>query len=90
MTRGEQRRFASVPNSRLARLGKGSPRQPELHPQAVRGQLGGFVFIMRYLKTSEAAALLSVTPSTLRAWERRFGFPRPQRSPGGHRFYTLR
>ena len=42
---------------------------------------------MRYLKTNEAAALLDVGPSTLRAWERRFGFPRPQRSPGGHRAY---
>ena len=23
----------------------------------------------------------------MRAWERRFGFPNPQRSPGGHRAY---
>jgi DNA-binding transcriptional MerR regulator len=44
--------------------------------------------VMRYLKTSEAAALLNVSPNTLRAWERRFGFPRPQRSPGRHRLYT--
>jgi DNA-binding transcriptional MerR regulator len=43
---------------------------------------------MRYLKTSEAAALLNVSPNTLRAWERRFGFPKPQRSPGQHRLYT--
>src|SRR4030081_1729811 len=43
---------------------------------------------MRYLKTSEAAALLNVSPNTLRAWERRFGFPKPQRSPGRHRLYT--
>ncbi|HSC02855.1 MAG TPA: MerR family transcriptional regulator [Solirubrobacteraceae bacterium] len=43
---------------------------------------------MRYLKTTEAAALLDVGPSTLRAWERRFGFPKPQRSHGGHRHYT--
>jgi MerR family transcriptional regulator, light-induced transcriptional regulator len=42
---------------------------------------------MRYLKTTEAAALLNVGPNTLRAWERRFGFPQPQRSPGGHRAY---
>jgi MerR family transcriptional regulator, light-induced transcriptional regulator len=43
---------------------------------------------MRQLKTSEAAALLNVSPNTLRAWERRFGFPRPQRSRGRHRLYT--
>jgi len=43
---------------------------------------------MRYLKTSEAATVLNVSPNTLRAWERRFGFPKPQRSPGRHRLYT--
>jgi DNA-binding transcriptional MerR regulator len=43
---------------------------------------------MRYLKTSEAAAVLNVSPNTLRAWERRFGFPKPQRSPGKHRLFT--
>src|SRR5438046_10580899 len=43
---------------------------------------------VRTLKTSEAAALLNVSPNTLRAWERRFGYPRPQRSPGRHRLYT--
>src|SRR6201987_3873965 len=43
---------------------------------------------MRYLKTSEAAALLNLSPNTLRAWERRFGFPKPQRSPGKHRLFT--
>jgi DNA-binding transcriptional MerR regulator len=43
---------------------------------------------LRYLKTSEAAALLNVSPNTLRAWERRFGFPKPQRSPGKHRLFT--
>lgn len=43
---------------------------------------------MRYLKTSEAAALLNVSPNTLRAWERRFDFPKPQRSPGKHRLFT--
>src|ERR1700738_3822334 len=44
--------------------------------------------VMRFLKTSEAAALLNVSPNTLRAWERRFGFPKPQRSPGKHRLFT--
>ena len=43
---------------------------------------------MRTLKTSEAAALLNVSANTLRAWERRFGYPQPRRSTGGHRLYT--
>jgi DNA-binding transcriptional MerR regulator len=43
---------------------------------------------VRTLKTSEAAALLSVSPNTLREWERRFGYPKPLRSPGKHRHYT--
>jgi DNA-binding transcriptional MerR regulator len=42
---------------------------------------------MRTLKTREAAALLSVSPNTLRAWERRFDYPRPQRTKGQHREY---
>jgi MerR family transcriptional regulator, light-induced transcriptional regulator len=40
---------------------------------------------MAYLRTAEAARLLNVSPNTLRAWERRFGFPQPTRSEGGHR-----
>jgi MerR family transcriptional regulator, light-induced transcriptional regulator len=43
---------------------------------------------LRTLKTSEAAALLNVTPNTLRTWERRFGYPKPQRLPGKHRLYA--
>jgi MerR family transcriptional regulator, light-induced transcriptional regulator len=33
--------------------------------------------------------MLGVSPNTLRSWERRYGFPRPHRSPGGHRQYGL-
>jgi MerR family transcriptional regulator, light-induced transcriptional regulator len=43
---------------------------------------------MRSLKTREAAALLNVSPNTLRTWERKFGYPRPLRSPGRHRAYS--
>jgi DNA-binding transcriptional MerR regulator len=43
---------------------------------------------MRTLKTREAASLLNVSPNTLRTWERKFGYPRPVRSPGRHRAYT--
>ncbi len=31
-----------------------------------------------------------LTPDTLRAWERRYGVPQPQRTPGGHRLYSQR
>lgn len=43
---------------------------------------------MRTLKTREAAVLLNVSPNTLRTWERKFGYPRPLRSPGRHRAYS--
>ena len=42
---------------------------------------------MRHLKTGEAARLLNITATTLRAWESRFGFPTPTRSVGNHRMY---
>lgn len=29
-----------------------------------------------------------ISADTLRAWERRYGLPKPQRSPGGHRLYS--
>jgi hypothetical protein len=44
---------------------------------------------LRILRTSEAAAYLNVSPNTLRAWEERFGYPRPRRSAGGHRMYAF-
>jgi DNA-binding transcriptional MerR regulator len=43
---------------------------------------------MRTLQTSEAATLLNVEPNPLRACERRFDYPKPQRSAGRHRLYT--
>jgi DNA-binding transcriptional MerR regulator len=33
--------------------------------------------------------MLGVSANTLRSWERRYGFPRPDRSAGGHRQYEL-
>src|SRR3954469_16617027 len=44
---------------------------------------------MRTLKTSEAAAMLNVSANTLRAWERRFDYPKPQRTAGKHRVYVF-
>src|SRR4051795_4348149 len=77
-----------------------SPLPPTLHnfgcrnpcsyadgPAKTHGS-GAVPLPVRTLKTSEAAAVLNVSPNTLRAWERRFGYPKPQRSPGKHRLYT--
>ncbi|MDX6636532.1 MAG: MerR family transcriptional regulator, light-induced transcriptional regulator [Solirubrobacterales bacterium] len=44
---------------------------------------------MTGIRTSAAAELLGVSPSTLRTWERRLGFPHPSRTPGNHRQYDL-
>jgi MerR family transcriptional regulator, light-induced transcriptional regulator len=33
--------------------------------------------------------MLGISPNTLRSWERRYGFPAPERSAGGHRQYAL-
>ncbi len=33
--------------------------------------------------------MLGVSPNTLRSWERRFGYPSPERTSGGHRQYAL-
>jgi hypothetical protein len=30
----------------------------------------------------------ALKPDTLRAWERRYGLPTPERSEGGHRLYS--
>src|ERR1700687_3764496 len=44
---------------------------------------------MSGIRTNAAAVMLGVSPNTLRSWERRYAFPSPQRSPGGHRQYAL-
>jgi DNA-binding transcriptional MerR regulator len=41
------------------------------------------------IRTNAAATMLGVSASTLRSWERRYGFPEPTRSAGGHRHYEL-
>ncbi len=38
----------------------------------------------------EAARRTGVDPTTLRAWERRYGVPRPARTPSGYRLYNAR
>src|SRR5918997_1634992 len=44
---------------------------------------------MAGIRTAAAAELLGVSPSTLRSWERRLGYPEPARTPGNHRHYDL-
>lgn len=44
---------------------------------------------MSGIRTAAAAELLGVSPSTLRTWERRLGYPSPSRTPGNHRQYSL-
>jgi DNA-binding transcriptional MerR regulator len=41
------------------------------------------------IRTNAAAEVLGVSPNTLRSWERRYGFPKPRRTPGNHRNYEL-
>ena len=41
------------------------------------------------IRTNAAATMLGVSTNTLRSWERRYGFPKPDRSTGGHRHYAL-
>lgn len=41
-----------------------------------------------HLPIRTVASLTGVLPVTLRAWERRYGLIRPQRTPTGHRYYT--
>lgn len=40
------------------------------------------------LSIGDVVAATGVGEATLRAWERRFGFPAPRREPSGHRRYT--
>ena len=45
--------------------------------------------LMNGIRTNAAAVMLGISPNTLRSWERRYGFPKPHRSAGGHRQYSL-
>ncbi len=44
---------------------------------------------MNGIRTNAAAVMLGISPNTLRSWERRYDFPKPLRSAGGHRQYAL-
>src|ERR1700760_371363 len=40
------------------------------------------------LSIGDVVSATGVGEATLRAWERRFGFPAPRREPSGHRRYS--
>ena len=68
----------------------GSPRggvSHALEPHE-RRRKGGRVG-MSGIRTMSAAELLGVSPRALRDWERRYGYPKPRRTPAGHREYDL-
>ena len=44
---------------------------------------------MSTVRTNAAAEMLGVSPNTLRSWERRFGYPKPKRTQGGHRQFEM-
>jgi DNA-binding transcriptional MerR regulator len=41
-----------------------------------------------YLSIGEVAAIVGVSAITIRSWERRYGWPEPERSRGAHRRYS--
>ena len=43
---------------------------------------------MRTYRIARAASLTGLSEEVIRAWERRYGVPRPQRTPSGYRVYT--
>jgi len=45
------------------------------------------MLLLVWIRTTTAAGLIGISTSTLRTWERRYGFPDPRRSAGGHRHY---
>ncbi len=47
----------------------------------------GFGDIMALYTIGEVAALCDINPVTLRAWQRRYGLLKPQRTDGGHRLF---
>lgn len=44
---------------------------------------------MEYFPISHIAELTGIPPITLRAWERRYGLPKPRRTASGHRLYSM-
>ena len=41
-----------------------------------------------YYSPAQIERMTQIPMNTLRAWERRYGVPKPGRGPGGHRMYS--
>jgi MerR family transcriptional regulator, light-induced transcriptional regulator len=53
-----------------------------------RGNQGFEGDVKEELSATQVAALVGVPAATIRSWERRYGWPRPSRTRGGHRRYS--
>jgi hypothetical protein len=51
-------------------------------------ELSSFLLAKLDMRIGEVAQATGVPAATLRAWERRYGVLRPDRTPGGHRVYS--
>lgn len=60
-------------------MNPGSSRRPGASPPSTQEPLWSLAAVTRST---------GIGAHTLRAWERRYGFPRPERLPSGHRRYT--
>jgi hypothetical protein len=60
------------------------PREPAPPPAARRAELSG---LPTGLTLKAVSSRTGIPAATLRTWERRYGFMRPRRSPGGYRLY---
>src|SRR5262245_24610740 len=56
--------------------------------QAARGETMEELPWLAFLTIQEVARRTGTTVGTLRAWERRYGIPRPSRTASGHRLYA--
>ena len=70
----------------ISRAARGTQGDVPLHGRSETGETAGRQ--MRDLPLDEAAAVLCVSPDTLRAWEQRFGYPHSVSGAAGERRYA--
>ena len=57
-------------------------------PWMIPSQQGGYVSADSYLNINEASKECGLSPSVLRIWELRYGWPNPRRKANGYRSYS--